>query len=317
VKTSTDGRRFLGLDLGGTKILGAVHGEGREPLALEQIETRRDDGAPAVAARAVDLARRLARQAGPLAGAGVGFAGLVDAKRGVVDSSIILPGFEGFELAGRFSAALDLPCVADNDATAAGFGELLALDSPPRLDMVLLTLGTGIGGALVVAGKLHRGGASVAGEFGNTTVDRDGPECPSGNRGSLNSLASGAAIGRTAHERARERRDSRLARLPAPITAQQVDAAARAGDELAREILAEAGRALGAGLANFINIVNPDRVALMGGLTGALGYLDAARDEARRRAFARSFGHARIELAVLGGRTGAFGAAALAREQLS
>lgn len=317
MRPATDGRRYLGLDVGGTKILAAVHGEGREPVALEQIETRRDQGAAAVAARALDLARRLARQCGPLAGAGVGFAGLVDARRGVVDSSIILPGFDGFELAARFGAALDLPCVAENDATAAGFGELLALDSPPRLNMVLLTLGTGIGGALVVDGRIHRGGAGVAGEFGNTTVDLDGPSCPSGNRGSLNSLASGAAIGQIAHARSRNGRASALAKLSGPITAQQVDAAARAGDELAREILAEAGRALGAGLANFINIFNPDRVALMGGLTGAPAYLDAARDEARRRAFARSFGHARIELAVLGGRTGAFGAAALAREQLS
>jgi glucokinase len=310
-------RRYLGLDVGGTKILGAVYADEREPVAHAQVETRRDEGAQAVAARAIELARGLARETAPLAGAGIGFAGLVDAQRGVVDSSIILPGFEGFDLVARFSAALDLPCVADNDATAAGFGELLALERPSRLNMVLLTLGTGIGGALVVDGRIHRGGASSAGEFGNTTIDRNGPDCPSGNRGSLNSLASGAAIGRIALERARERRDSALARLAAPITAKQVDVAARAGDRLAREILAEAGRALGAGLANFINVFNPDRVALMGGLTGALDYVDEARHEARRRAFARSFGHARIELALLGSRTGAYGAAALAREQLA
>src|SRR5262249_60503330 len=103
----------------------------------------------------------------------------------------------------------------------------------------------------------------------------------------------------------------------APIGAADVDAAARRGDALARAILEEAGRALGAGIANFINIFNPDRVALMGGLTGASGYVEAAQDEARRRAFARSFGHARIELAVLGARTGAYGAAALARERTS
>ena len=311
------GRRYLGLDVGGTKILGAVYADEREPVALAQVETRREEGAQAVVARALELARGLAREAAPLAGAGIGFAGLVDAQRGVVDSSIILPGFEGFDLVARFSAALDLPCIADNDATAAGFGEWLALERPPHLNMILLTLGTGIGGALVVDGRIHRGSASSAGEFGNTTVDRDGPDCPSGNRGSLNSLASGAAIGRIALERARERRDSALARLAAPITARQVDLAARAGDRLAREILAEAGRVLGAGLANFINVFNPDRVALMGGLTGAVEYLEAARDEAARRAFARSFRHARIEPSVLGGRTGAFGAAALAREQLA
>jgi glucokinase len=313
----TTARRFLGLDLGGTKLLGAVFDEGREPAALEQVATRREEGAEAVLGRAIDLARKLARATGPLAGVGVGFAGLVDARRGVVDSSIILPGFEGVELAARVGAALDLPCLADNDATAAGFGELLALDRPPHLNMVLLTLGTGIGGALIVDGRLFRGGASSAGEFGNTTVDRDGPECPSGNRGSLNSLASGTAIGHSALIRAQSHPHCALARCKGPITAQQVDAAARAGDEVAREVLADAGRALGAGLANFINIMNPDRVALMGGLTAAFGYLDAARHEARRRAFARSFDHAVIELALLGARTGAFGAAALAREQLA
>jgi glucokinase len=169
----------------------------------------------------------------------------------------------------------------------------------------------------VLEGRLYRGGASTAGEFGNTTVERHGPECPSGNRGSLNSLASSVAIGRIAAERALREGGSALAQLAAPITAAQVDLAARQGDALARAILEEAGRALGAGIANFVNIFNPDRVALMGGLTAASGYLEAAKGEARRRAFARSFDHARIELAVLGGRTGAFGAAALARERAS
>jgi glucokinase len=311
------GRRFLGIDLGGTKILGAVHGDSTEPIALEQVATRRDEGGTAVLARALELALRLAKRSGPLHGAGIGFAGLVDAERGVVDSSIIVPGFDGVPLAERFAAALGVPCTADNDATAAGFGELLALGRPDRLNMVLLTLGTGIGGALVLEGRVYRGGASTAGEFGNTTVELHGPECPSGNRGSLNSLASSSAIGRIALARAAGRPDSRLARLAAPLSAADVDAAARQGDALARAILEEAGRALGAGIANFVNIFNPDRVALMGGLTAAAGYVDAARDEARRRAFARSFAHARIELAVLGGRTGAFGAAALARERAS
>jgi glucokinase len=294
-----------------------VHGESTEPIALEQVATRRDEGGPAVLARALELAQRLAQRAGPLHGAGIGFAGLVDAERGVVDSSIIVPGFDDVPLAERFEAALGVPCTADNDATAAGFGELLALGRPDRLNMVLLTLGTGIGGALVLEGRVYRGAASTAGEFGNTTVELHGPECPSGNRGSLNSLASSSAIGRIALARAAGRPDSRLAQLSAPIGAADVDAAARRGDALARTILEEAGRALGAGIANFINIFNPDRVALMGGLTGASGYVEAARDEARRRAFPRSFGHARIELAVLGGRTGAFGAAALARERAS
>ena len=311
------GRRFLGIDLGGTKILGAVHGDSTEPIALEQVATRRDEGGPAVLARALDLAHRLAQRAGPLHGAGIGFAGLVDAERGVVDSSIIVPGFDGVPLAERFAAALGVPCTADNDATAAGLGELLALGRPDRLNMVLLTLGTGIGGALVLEGRLYRGGASTAGEFGNTTIERHGPECPSGNRGSLNSLASSVAIGRIAAERALREGGSALAQFAAPITAAQVDLAARQGDALARAILEEAGRALGAGIANFVNIFNPDRVALMGGLTAASGYLEAAKGEARRRAFARSFDHARIELAVLGGRTGAFGAAALARERAS
>jgi glucokinase len=314
------GRCFLGIDLGGTKILGAVHGDSTEPIALEQVATLRDEGGPAVLARALDLARRLAQRAGPLHGAGIGFAGLVDAERGVVDSSIIVPGFDGVPLAERFAAALGVPCTADNDATAAGLGELLALGRPDRLNMVLLTLGTGIGGALVLEGRLYRGGASTAGEFGNTTVEQHGPECPSGNRGSLNSLASSVAIGRIAAERALREDGSALAglaKLAAPITAAQVDAAARQGDALARAILEEAGRALGAGIANFVNIFNPDRVALMGGLTAASGYVEAAKGEARRRAFARSFDHAKIELAVLGGRTGAFGAAALARERAS
>ena len=211
-----------------------------------------------------------------------------------------------------------MPCTADNDATAAGFASCSRSAGPDRLNMVLLTR-HGDRRARSSSKAASTAAASTAGEFGNTTVELHGPECPSGNRGSLNSLASSSAIGRIALARAAGRPDSRLARLAAPVSAADVDAAARQGDALARAILEEAGRALGAGIANFINIFNPDRVALMGGLTAAAGYV---RSRAGRGAPPRvradfSSPTPGSSLAVLGGRTGAFGAAALARERAS
>jgi glucokinase len=195
-------------------------------------------------------------------------------------SSIMLPGWDDVPLAERLSAPLGgLPVFVDNDATAAGYGEYLSLGSPEGLNMVLLTVGTGIGGAIIIDGELYRGATGTSAEFGNTTIDWQGETCWCGNKGCLNMLASGTAM--------------------------------------ANRTVEEGARALGAGVANIINIFNPDRVVLTGGVT-SLGeaFLDQVRQEASWRAFSESMAHARIEYSVRGIEVGALGAAGLIRDHV-
>jgi glucokinase len=297
---------WIGLDVGGSKILGVVVDHGNEVVGRERVATRRDEGPEAVLQRCLALARGLGAGRNVLA-AGIGFAGLVDAGRGRVASSIMLPGWDGFPLGARVSEELALPCRVENDANAAGYGEWIALGSPPGLDLVVLTIGTGIGGAILFGGRLHRGASGGSGEIGNMSIDWNGPECWCGSRGCLNMLASGSAL---------SGRYAELTRGPA-LPVQELGQRARAGDGVARRVIEDGARALGAGLANLINLLNPARIGLSGGVTD-LGdpWLALVRAEAARRAFAESLGAVTIARCRLGEESGAIGAAALARAEL-
>jgi glucokinase len=297
---------WIGLDVGGTKILGVAVDRRSEIVARARVATHGEDGPEAVLGRCVALVRELASDRDP-AGVGVGFAGLVDARAGSVSSSIMLPGWERFPLGPRLAAAVCAPCRVENDANAAGYGEWIALGSPRELALVVLTVGTGIGGALLLGGRLHRGASGVAGEIGNMSIDWNGPECWCGSRGCLNMLASGSALAA---------RHAELTRGPAR-SVEELGRRALAGDDVARRVLDDGARALGAGIANVINLINPERVALAGGVAElGDGWLTRVRDEARRRAFRESMDAVTIERCRLGETTGALGAAALARAEL-
>jgi len=315
---SRGGRRALGLDIGGTKLLGVVADAGGGILAERGLPTLRDEGPEAVLGRCVELARGLLDEAKakaePVCAVGVGYAGLVDPAAGVVRSSVILPGWDDVPLAARLGDALGLPCALDNDATTAGLGEFHALGAPADLDLVLLTVGTGIGGAIFTGGRLQRGASGLAGEVGHMVVDRDGDLCECGQRGCLHTVASGTALTRLAVERSRERADSPLHALERP-TLRDVGDACRASDPLARELVEQGARALGAGVANIAQLLNPGQVSVCGGVLG-LGdvYLAALRDEVRRRVFPEVADALAVVPARHGNRSGAFGAACLALE---
>lgn len=301
---SADGP-WLGLDIGGTKLLAVcVDGDARV-RAEARLPTLREAGPDAVLARCVELLSPLRERFRPR-GLGVGFAGLVDGQRGVARSSIMLPGFDEFPLAARLAAATDLPVCIDNDANTAAFAELAGLPAPAGLHMVVLTVGTGIGGAIVIDGKLYRGAGGLAGELGNTTLEWQGTTCWCGNRGCANMLASGSALAQHA---------------PAlgiagdgPTAAASVVRRASEGDGRAQAALQHTARALGALLANVINTFNPHRVAVAGGMAEVEGFLDLARTEAACRAFPEAFAQATIARAVFGELSSAVGAAVLARD---
>jgi glucokinase len=244
-------------------------------------------------------------------------AGLVDSEEGVLRFS---PNVSWRELpiAARIGEALGLPCQLDNDANVAAWGEWRFGAGRGYRHMLLVTLGTGIGGGIVAGRRLFRGAHGFGGEIGHFIVEPNGPLCGCGNRGCWEQVASGHAIGRLGREAARERPDSLLAELagdPDAVSGVIVADAARRGDAVANDVLHEVGRRLGEGIAGLINVLDP-QVVVVGG--GAVEAGDALLEPARERCAAAIEGPAYrpkvpIVPAVLGNDAGAIGAAALAR----
>lgn len=305
-----------GLDLGGTKLLAvALDADGR--VAAETLAAT-GTGPDDVLGRAAAALAALESEAGPVAAVGVGAAGLVDLD-GVVRYAPNLPGFEGVDLRARLEAACGRPVAVDNDANAAAFGEFLYGAARGRSEVLLVTLGTGIGGGIITGGRVCRGGRGLAAEIGHITVDPEGPVCSCGAPGHWEAVASGTALGRVGRAWA-ERGDAPgvLARAggdPGAVTGYHVGAAALAGEPDGRAIVAGLARSVAVGLGGLVNVLDPEVVIVGGGLV-ALGdlLLDPVREALPT--FVEAPAHRTVPPLVparLGERAGAVGAAALAR----
>ena len=313
----------IGVDLGGTKFAaGAMTADGRQAFAFQSELTRAEEGADAVVARMAQLIDKViadtiaetGAQRADFHGIGIGAPGPLRRKDGVV---VVAPnlGWHDYPLSARLAAATGMTVTLDNDANCATLGEWWIGAARGAKNVVGITIGTGIGSGLIIDGRLYHGASDVAGEIGHTTIETAGRRCTCGNYGCLEAYASGPAIA----ERAREALDSNVRSLLRTIagadlsalTAQQVYQAAQDGDELAREVVRDTARYLGAGVANLLNLFNPDVVVLAGGVTEAGELLLAPlRAEARRRAFRPAVDAARIVPGALGGRAGVVGAVA-------
>jgi glucokinase len=215
---------------------------------------------------------------------------------------------------------LGLPVVVDNDANCAALAEVRAGAGAGCSDLVMLTLGTGIGGGLILGGELYRGSIGAGAELGHMVIDMDGPPCQGfcPNRGCLESLASGTALVREAALAVASRPDTALGLAledGRPLTGPLITELAHDGDPVAREVVALIGRRLGVGLSSLVNIFNPD-VCVIGGGVIAAGemLLQPAREEMRARALSPSKEIARVAAAAFGAESGMIGAALLARE---
>jgi len=321
----------LGIDVGGTKILGlAMNGEG-EILAEAKVATPRvvpaegsgetggDDVIEAIGDVADQLRLALGGDGGRLSGVGVGVPGLVD-DDGMLSFAPNLPGGEGLDVGGRVRERLGgLKVVVDNDATCAVVGEWIYGAATGVTDAVVVTLGTGIGGGLIVNNRVTRGAHGFAGEIGHMVVDPSGPSCPCGKRGCWERFASGSGLGRLAREAAHAGRLDDVLRSvggdPEAVRGEDVTAAAAAGDVTAQVVLEELGWWLALGLANLANLLDPSLFVLGGGLVEALDLvLEPVRTAFDDLVEGR---HRRPEvmicLARLGERAGAVGAGVLAR----
>jgi len=303
---------ILGLDFGGTKLAAGLVDSTDGAIVTSARRATPAGGAEAGIAAMLDLARTLlgALPIRPLAGVGVSFGGPVEADGRTVRRSMHVRGWEALRLADRLEGALGIPAKVANDGDAAALAEHRFGAGRGVRHMLYLTVSTGIGGGVIVDGRLYRGERAWAGEIGHMTLRPDGPPCPCGRNGCLESLASGLSVARAARERLGLEPSSTLAALPADqITARDVAAAAVQGDPLARAVWDEAMGWLGLGIAAAANLLNPGRVVLGGGMTDAGALLF---DPVRRIVAARALDPAlEVVPAALGGEVGILGGAAL------
>lgn len=307
----------IGVDLGGTKLLaGAVDAD----LNVHHRAYRlaRGDDQAAVLDRVVAAIEeaRAASETG-VGAVGLGIPSLMDQERGVAVMTPHLP-LADVPIRDLMAERLGLPVVVDNDANCAMLAEHRAGAARGTRHAVMLTLGTGIGGGLIVDGRLVRGMVGAAAELGHMTVDEDGPPCPSGcpNHGCLEALASGSALGREAERVARAVPESGLGRALAAgreITGALATELAHDGDAAARDVVTLIGERLGIGIASLVNIFNPEVVVVGGGVIAAGDLLlEPARQVVRERALAPSRDLVRVVPARFGAESGMLGAALLA-----
>ena len=310
----------LGIDIGGTNlVVGAVTEDGARVRGVKTVATGVPDGPDAVIDRIVAMAKGVietTRREDPAAniiGVGVGSPGPLDRKRGVV---IFTPNlrWKDMPVRDRIGTALNLPAALDNDANCALLGEHWVGAAKGARDAVCVTLGTGIGGGIVVDGKLVHGASDAAGEIGHMTVEVNGRRCGCGNDGCLEAYASGPAIARRAVEALDAGAASTIQTLVggdlSRISAQTVFEAAARGDGLADELVRDTARYLGVGIANMLNLLNPEVVVICGGVTKAGDHLFLPlRREVARRAFKTAVDACRIVPGQLEGTAGVVGAA--------
>jgi glucokinase len=310
----------LGLDIGGTKLAaGVVDGSGRVLSFLAE-PTLAEQGAAHGIERLLGLGRLAVEQSGldwdAIHAVGIGCGGPLDADAGVLLAPPHLPGWRDVPVTALVEAAYERPAALENDATAGAAGEHLYGAGAGTRNMVYLTISTGVGGGVVLAGRLYRGASGNGGELGHVTVDWHGRRCRGcGRRGCLEAYVSGTSIAERAREAIRSDGNSTLARIAEP-TAADVARAAEAGDPLAQAIWAETLEALACGLTSIVNVFEPELVVLGGGVTRAgEQLLGPVRERVRADAMKPAGTAADIVLSALGDQVGVVGAAAIVHER--
>lgn len=296
----------IGLDVGGTKILGVARADDGSVLAEHRAASHYDRDAVLDGMR--DVFAVLAAEVGAAA-LGIGIAGLVTPE-GRLRYGPNLPGVEEVDVQAEMATRVNVPVVVDNDANVAGYAEVVQGAARGTRHALVVTLGTGIGGALIVDGVILRGANGFAGEIGHWTIDRDGPMCACGEAGHWEAIASGSALGRMARDAVAS---GRLV-LAGPIDGHAVGHAAAAGDPAAVALLGEYADNVALGLAGLATILDPQIVVIAGGVV-ELGELLFAPLRTAFVAHLEGDTHRppiHLVPALLGERAGAIGAAALA-----
>ena len=318
------GLPVLAIDLGGTKIRTAVISNEGQIIAKDYCLTLADEGREAVTGRilfAIDHLLSLRNiDLSQLHSISIAAAGAINLDKGVITSSPNIPGWYNVPLREIVKSKYGVDTFLINDANAAALGEHEFGVGRGVNNLILLTVGTGIGGGIIIDGKLYSGPSGSAGEIGHMTIDVNGPRCNCGNTGCLETLASGTAVAREAIKRIKQGERSSLTEIVGGeienITGEKVSVAAQGGDSLALEVISQAATYLGIGMVNLVNIFNPEMIIVGGGVAkmGDL-LLNPARQVVRERAFKLSAEAVRIVPTQLGDDSGLLGAAVFAFQQ--
>jgi len=315
-------KRYVGIDLGGTNLkVGLVSAEGKV-LRRVSIPTQASRGPAHVLARMAAGVRRVAREARlrleDVSAVGVGTPGPVDTRRGVVVFAPNLPGWRNIAVRRTLQEALGRTVVLENDANVAAYGEFRCGVAGAVRDLVMLTLGTGVGGGIVLDGRLFRGVADTGAELGHIVIVQAGRRCGCGNRGCLEAYASATAVVARLQEHVDAGAPTCLApadgrrrrRRAPPLTCEAIFHAAAQGDALATRIVEETAEYLATGITSLLHVLNPQRVVLTGGMMGAGdAFLNRVRGRVTATAFPRAAAACEVCWSTLGGDAGILGAA--------
>lgn len=306
------------VDLGGTHLrVALVDSTGKIHTQLKR-HTPRDDSPHVLVEALASVANDWrGRDHGPIIAASVMVPGAVDSGQSVVLSAPNLPSLINFGLKAVLQERLGWPVVLENDANAAAIGEMWLGAARGCRDVVSVTLGTGVGGGVVLGGKLWRGAHGGAGEIGHTTVDPfSGVKCKCGNTGCLELFASATAIVRMARESLSQFPQATF--TPDNLTAEKVYEAGRNGDELALSVFRRAGKHLGIGLANLMSLIDPEIIVMNGGVVNGWDlFAGDMYQEVSERAFQATAQQVKIARAECGDNAGLLGAARLAFDQIT
>jgi glucokinase len=306
----------LGVDVGGTKIAVAavygaeVHDRIENPTVLSSTSALLDGLEAAV--------REVVARTDTPAAIGVGVPSQIEYSTGTVETSVNIP-LTGVPLRAELGRRFGVPVFVDNDANCAALAEAQLVSSD---DLVMLTLGTGVGGGVIVGGRIFRGAHGLGAELGHFTVNADGPHCPGNcpNRGCLEAYCSGQALERDATELAEDQPDSRLARMlgsDGKVSGRELVHAAEDGDPDSLLVFERFARMLGIGVAGYVNVFQPEQLVIGGGLSRASHlYLERAVREAAARALPALWRRVQISLARGGTDAGVIGASVLAAQEV-
>jgi glucokinase len=315
------GAAVIGVDLGGTNLRTSLLTPAGDILDRRKEATHASDGWNKVVKRLVEnIAQQretAVRRGFDILAVGVGAPGVIHMDSGVVVKSPNFPDWNNLPLREELERALHIPVFIENDANAAALGEQWRGAGKGIASMIFLTLGTGVGGGIVLDNKIWHGADGMAGEIGHMTLIPDGRQCTCGNTGCLEMYASARGIVQSYREE--------LGRAVTPavdvvreMTSEKIYQAAREGDAVARRVMQEMGRMLGIGIASLINIFNPEMIVIGGGVKDAWQlFIGATREEVMRRAFRVPAERTKLVPSLLGDDAGMTGAAAVALQKLN
>ncbi len=311
--------KVIGIDIGGTNLRGALVNKDGNILKRMKISSRADQGIDELVDNLAGFIKEIS-EGESVSNIGIGIPGIIDSKEGVITQAPNILNVDDYPLRAVLNEKLgrDIHFVIENDSNSAAVGEWWMGASKDVNSMIMLTMGTGVGGGIILNGKLWTGDDGMAGEIGHITIYPDGARCNCGNYGCLESYASATAIRRMVREGLEDKsldttlRESTKNVEPEDIP-QIVMEAASAGDDFSLSIWLEVGKALGIAIASLVNLLNVEMVVIGGGVSNAWDlFIDATYKEAHRRALRAPMERAEIKRGLLGDDAGILGSAYLA-----